>query len=80
MSTTIPQDRKLSDAFGETSKTAVSQYDLVSGFLIAAVGLVGFVTGLLFLLFLLNMEGKKKPETEMFIFTTEIMKSVRGMI
>ena len=52
MSTTISQDRKLSDAFGKKSKTAVSKYDLVSGFLMAAVGLVSFVTGLLFLLFL----------------------------
>lgn len=68
MSTTLTPGHKLSDAFGKESKTAVSKYDLVSGFLIAAVTLVGFITGLLFLLVLLNMEWDKKPEPELFVF------------
>ena len=68
MSATISQGRKLSDAFGKESKTAVSRYDLVSGFLVAAVGLVGFITGLLALLIFLNMEWDKEVEAEMFIF------------
>jgi hypothetical protein len=68
MSTTLSPTRKLSEAFGKESKTAVSKYDIVSGFLVAAVGLVGFITGLLFLLFLLNMEWDKQPQAEMFIF------------
>ena len=68
MSSSLSPGQKLSDAFGKESKTAVSQYDLVSGFLIASVGLVGFITGLLFLLFLLNMEWDKQPDAEMFVF------------
>ncbi|MDB4724340.1 hypothetical protein OAF71_00965 [bacterium] len=69
MSTSIKGDaRSFSDAFGNESKTAVSSYDLVSGFLMASVGLVGFITGLLALLFFLNMEWDKQPEPEMFIF------------
>lgn len=68
MSGTISHHRKLSKAFGEDMRTKVSQYDLVSGFLVASVGLVGFITGLLFLLVLLNMEWEKEVKPEMFVF------------
>ncbi len=68
MSTTTGSNRSFADSFGEKSKTAVSRYDLVSGFLVAAVVLLGFIVGLMALLFFLNMEWEKKPTAEMFVF------------
>lgn len=68
MSSAAGNPRSFSDAFGNESKTAVSKYDIVSGFLLASVGLVGFIVGLLVLLFLLNMEWEKEIEPEMFVF------------
>lgn len=68
MSATVPQDRKFSDALGNESRTAVSRYDVVSGFLVASVGLVGFITALLALLIFLNMEWDKEVKAPMFIF------------
>ena len=68
MSATIDSGRKFSDALGEESRTAVSRYDLVSGFLVAAVGLVGFITALLALLIFLNMEWDKETKAPMFVF------------
>lgn len=64
----LAQNKNYSDAFGEESRVAVTRYDQVSGFLIAAVGLAGITTGLMALLIFLNMNWDRSFPSPMFVF------------
>ena len=68
MNAKLIHDRRFADALGQESSTAVSRYEVVSGFLVSSVGLVGIITALLALLVFLNMQWDKSVKSPMFVF------------